>query len=59
MKGSRTIVFSAALAALGVLEAADWTNLVGDQNAGVILLAVGAVSAALRAVTNTPVFKGE
>ena len=55
MKGYRTLLFSLATAIVGVLSATDWVPLLGSQKAGVIVTAIGVVSAVLRFKTNTPV----
>lgn len=56
MKGWRTLAFSAAVALLGVAQAADWTSILGSSPyAGWVTLGIGAAVAALRVITNTPV----
>lgn len=59
MKGYRTLLFSLALAIVGVLETFDWTNVMSDERAGVMLTAIGVASAVLRFLTNTPVGASE
>lgn len=60
MKGWKTLAFALALAVAGVLQTFNWTTIVPqDQTwSGVVMLAIGAVIAALRYVTDTPVGKG-
>jgi|LakMenEpi03Aug12_release.lakeMendotaPanAssembly.Ray.scaffolds.fasta_scaffold5108932_1 hypothetical protein len=50
---SKTILFSLLLAVLGAVEqnTAMVTSLVGPQNTGLAMLVIGAIVAALRAVT--------
>jgi hypothetical protein len=55
--GWKTLIFSAAVALVGVLEATDWINLLDAQTAGYVVTAIGIVSAALRFLTSTPVGK--
>ena len=55
MKGWRTLAVNAALALVGVAEAADWTNLLGEGAAGYVVMAIGVANMLLRAMTNTPV----
>lgn len=57
MKGFRTLAFSLAVAVIGVLQAADWANIVPADKAGLALTIVGVVSAILRFFTSTPVFE--
>lgn len=55
MKGWRTLAFSAGIGILGVAQSLDWTTVVGGQTGGMILIGIGAASAILRSITNTPV----
>jgi hypothetical protein len=55
MKGWRTIGLNLAVAGFGVLEAADWTSILGNEKAGWALTAFGVANMLLRAVTTTPV----
>lgn len=55
LKGYRTLIFSLAVAAVGVLQTFDWTSVLGSERAGVIVTVIGVISAALRVVTTTPV----
>ncbi|HEY4355965.1 MAG TPA: hypothetical protein VGN16_09475 [Acidobacteriaceae bacterium] len=54
-QGWKTLIFSAAVALVGVAQAADWTNLLGSANAGYAITAIGVIGAVLRLFTNTPV----
>ena len=53
MTGFRTFLFSAAVAVLGALESLNWTSVVNEQTAGVVLIVIGAAVAVLRSVTRT------
>ena len=55
MKGWRTIGLNLAVASFGVLEAADWTAMLGNEKAGWALAAIGISNMVLRTVTTTPV----
>lgn len=57
MKGYKTLIWSLLLAVVGVLQAFDWTTVVPASAQGWVLIAIGAVTAALRYVTTTPVGK--
>lgn len=52
-KGWRTIGFMVAVAVVGVLQQADWMQLVPPQYAGLALAVVGAAGMFLRMVTTT------
>jgi hypothetical protein len=58
MKGWKTLLFSALVAVLGVLQTADLADILGD-NAGPALVIIGAISAALRMVTTGPAVVGK
>ena len=51
LQGWKTLIFSAAVALIGVLSAADWVQLLGSTKAGYVVTAIGIVSAVLRFVT--------
>jgi len=55
LTGWKTLIFSAAVALIGVLQTADWVNLLGSQKAGIIVTGIGIASAVLRWLTTTPV----
>ena len=59
MKGFRTLVFSLAVAIVGVLQTADWATIIPPDQAGLALTIVGVVAAALRFFTSTPVFEAK
>ncbi len=54
MKGWRTLGVNLAVALFGVLEAADWTALLGGSRAGWALTLIGIANMVLRSVTTTP-----
>lgn len=54
-KGWRTMALSFLLAIIGVLEAADWAQIVAPHHVGPVMLVVGFIIAVLRVVTDTPV----
>lgn len=53
MKGWRTYAYGAAVAAFGVAEAFDWTQIFTGPRRGVALLSVGMGIAVLRSITTT------
>jgi hypothetical protein len=55
LKGWRTIIFAFILAGLGGLTEADWLTVIPAEYIGVSMIVVGAVTAILRMMTNTPV----
>lgn len=55
MKGWRTLLINCGIAVFGVLEAADWTALLGSDRAGLIVTAIAVANMVLRAVTDTRV----
>jgi hypothetical protein len=57
LKGWKTLAFNAGLAVLGVLQAADWVDLLGSEKAGIAITAIGIIGAVLRFVTDTPAMK--
>jgi hypothetical protein len=59
MKGYRTLLFSLAVAVVGVLQSFDWATVIPPEQAGVALTAVGIASAVLRFLTSTPVGASE
>ena len=54
MKGWRTILLNLAIAIFGVLEAADWTTVLGSDQAGWLVTIVALANMALRSMTTTP-----
>lgn len=61
MKGWRTLLVACALAVLGVLQAFDWTTIVpqGQSWSGAVMIAIAAVMAGLRVITNTGIFQSK
>ena len=59
MKGYKTIIFGAILAALGSAQAADWTTIVPEQWTGVVMAVIGGLVMLLRKMTTTPLGKSE
>lgn len=57
MKGWRTLAINLAIAVFGVLEAADWTALLGSSSAGLVVTGIGIANMILRSITTTPVGK--
>lgn len=57
MKGWRTLAINLAIAGFGVLEAADWTGLLGNPSAGWAVTGIGVANMVLRSITTTPVGK--
>jgi hypothetical protein len=57
MKGWRTLGLNFAIAGFGVLEATDWTTVLGNEQAGWAVAGIGIANMILRAVTDTPVGK--
>ncbi len=57
MTGYRTLLFSLLISVVGVLQAADWINIIPQNQtwSGIAMVAVGAIIAALRSVTTTPI----
>ena len=54
MQGWRTIIFGVLLAAVGVLQTADWTQVLPPQYIGPVTAAIGFVVIWLRSITKTP-----
>lgn len=55
MKGWRTLALNLGIAGFGVLEAADWTSLLGSGKAGLVVTGIGIANMVLRSLTNTPI----
>lgn len=51
LQGWKTLIFSSAVALVGVLSATDWVQLLGSTKAGWVVTAIGVVSALLRFAT--------
>jgi hypothetical protein len=59
MKGWKTLGFALAVAVAGVVQSFNWATVVPQDKtwSGVAMIAIGAVIAALRYVTTTPIGK--
>ena len=57
LTGWKTLIFSAAVALLGVLQATNWTDLLGSTTGGYIVMGIGVAGAILRIFTSPPVTK--
>lgn len=54
LRGYRTLILSAAIAALGFLQAFDFTQIISNpRTIGIILIIIGVLVAVLRAITTT------
>lgn len=54
MKGFKTLIFGAIIAALGGIQATDLATIVPDKFIGIVMASIGVVVMVLRAFTNTP-----
>ena len=59
MKGFKTLIFGALIAALGGIQAADLANIVPEPYIGLVMGAIGLAVMGLRAITSTPVGSSE
>ena len=57
LKGWKTLACNAGLAVLGVLQTANWVDLLGSDKAGIAVTVIGIIGAVLRFVTDTPAMK--
>lgn len=57
MKGFRTLGFNIAVAILPILEAADFTDVLGVNGMAIYGTVIAIANIALRVVTNTPITK--
>ena len=57
MKGWRTLLANSGIAAFGVLEATDWTTLLGSDSAGWAVTGIAVANMVLRSLTTSPVGK--
>jgi hypothetical protein len=55
MKGWRTLILNLAIACFGVLEATDWTTLLGSDAAGWAVTGIAIANMVLRSLTSTKV----
>jgi hypothetical protein len=54
MSGWKTIAFNMALAVVGVLQTANWVDVIPGQYTGPLVAVIGMVGIWLRSVTKTP-----
>ena len=54
MSGWKTIAFNMALAIVGVLQTANWVDVIPGQYTGPLVAVIGMVGIWLRSVTKTP-----
>lgn len=59
MQGWKTILFAVAIGGLGAIQEADLAAIINEENAGLAMIAIGAVIAILRKLTSTAIFKKE
>jgi hypothetical protein len=59
MKGYRTLLFSLAVAVVGVLQSFDWATVVPPDQAGIAITVIGVAGAVLRFFTSTRVGAAE
>lgn len=59
LKGWRTIIFGAAIAALGAIQAADIAQVIPNEWVGVVMSVIGAVIMILRSMTDSSIGKSE
>lgn len=57
LKGWKTLAFNVGVAVFGVLQTANWVDLLGSETAGIAVTAIGIVGAILRFMTDTPPMK--
>ena len=57
MTGYKTLLFSLLVAGAGVLQTFDWITVVPQEKtwSGIVMVALGAAIAGLRALTTTPI----
>lgn len=55
MKGWRTLALNLGISIFGVLEATDWSGVIGNDKAGWALTAIGIANMVLRTLTTTAV----
>lgn len=59
LKGWKTILFNLVVAALGVLQAVDWIDVLGSERAGLVVTAIGLIGTVLQFLTDSPALKSE
>ena len=57
MKGLKTLIFGAIIAALGAIQATDLAMIVSTEYVGIVMSGIGMIVMFLRTITNTPVLK--
>ena len=57
MKGLKTLIFGAIIAALGAIQATDLAMIVPTEYVGIVMSGIGMIVMFLRTITNTPVLK--
>jgi len=55
MRGWRTLMINCGIAVFGVLEATNWSGMLGSDRAGWIVTAIAISNMLLRSVTTTPI----
>ncbi len=57
MRGWRTLFVAAGIALAGVAQTFDWATIIPQDRtwSGIAMIGVGAVIAALRSITSTPI----
>lgn len=58
MKGWRTLLVNSGIAVFGVLEATDWTMVLGSDKAGWMITGIAVANMILRSVTTTRLGQG-
>jgi len=53
LKGYRTFAVAGVLAVLGALETLQWTDILSEQTAGLVVVGIAALMAAFRTFTTT------
>lgn len=56
-RGYRTVICAMLVAMLGFAQTFDLTTIITGKNSGPLLLGIGLLFAALRALTSTPMFQ--
>lgn len=59
MTGYRTYLIAALTAAFGVLATTDWVKFMDDPKAGMSIVAMSILMAAMRSITTTPPGKAD
>jgi len=59
MKGYRTLMFGALIAALGFMQGFDWVTIIPAGWEAFVVAGIGALMMYLRKITDTPVGKTE